>query len=374
MTVDESVITAPIAISTVRLGPEVEAAVLEVLRSGHLAQGPWVDQLERQFADLHGVRHAVAVNNGTTALVAAVQALDLGPGDEVITSPFTFIATVNAIVESGATCRFADIGEDFLIDPAAVAQLIGSRTRAVMPVHLYGQGADLNGLRSVIADRSITIIEDAAQAHGASRDGEPVGRAGLACFSFYATKNLTSGEGGIITTDNDAWADRLRLLRNQGMRQRYQYEIPGHNYRMTDLQAALLVPQLAEYADAVTRRRSNADRLTEGLAGLPGLVTPTSDPGHVFHQYTVRVTPEAPLDRDSLAQALAADKIGHGIYYPRPAWDYDCFRSHPQVESDPTPICRRICREVLSLPVHPHLSDGDLERIVSSVRQAWELA
>ncbi len=241
------------------------------------------------------MRHAVAVTNGTIALVAAMQALGLEPGDEVVTSPFTFVATLNAILECGAVARFADIDpRTFTVDADAVADAITPRTRALMPVHIYGQAADMARIAPLAADRGLVVVEDAAQAHGATVDGRAVGSFGVGCFSFYATKNVTSGEGGMITTDDDLLADTLRVLRNEGMRARYEYERAGHNYRLTDVQAAIAIPQLAHLAESNERRRANAARLDEGLAGIPGLLTPLVAPGrtHVFHQYTVRVTPD----------------------------------------------------------------------------------
>ncbi len=208
----------PISVVDVR---DAEPLVLEVIRSGVLAQGPMVERLEDAFAEIAGVRHAVAVNNGTTALVAALQVLDLQPGDEVVTSPFTFVATLNAILEAGATARFADIREDdFAVDPAAVAATVGDRVKVLMPVHLYGQTADMGPLMDIARDRGLHVVEDAAQAHGATYEGKGAGSFGIGSFSFYATKNLTTGEGGMITTDDDAIADRLLVLSNQGMRQR----------------------------------------------------------------------------------------------------------------------------------------------------------
>lgn len=361
-----------IPVSRVVLGPDVEASVLAVLRSGHLVQGPVVEQLERRFAGLHHVDHAVAVSNGTVALVAALQALGIGPGDEVITSPFTFVATLNAILEVGATARFADIGDDFVVDPEAVAALVGPRTAAILPVHLYGLPADLPAL-SALADRhDLALVEDAAQAHLAAVQGRPVGSWGVGCFSLYATKNLTSGEGGLVTTNDPALADRLRLLRNQGMRERYRYEVAGHNYRLTDLAAAVALPQLGRLAEATERRRRNAARLREGLAGIPGLLLPPPPPpgiAHVYHQFTVRVTEDAVVDRDRFVAALAERGVGSGVYYPRVVFDYDCYREHPGVVADAVPNAARAAAQVASLPVHPHLCDEDLDTIVTAVRQ-----
>ena len=290
-----------IAISSISFGEEVEREVLDTLRSGIVAQGPKVKRLEDEFAALVGTRHAVAVNNGTTALIAALQVQDLQPGDEVLTTPFTFVATLNAILEAGATARFADISEsDFNIDPAVAADRIGDRTKVLMPVHLYGQSADMGALMPLASKNGLTVVEDAAQAHGATFDGRGAGSFGVGCFSFYATKNLTTAEGGMITTDDDAIADRLRVLRNQGMRARYQYEMVGQNYRMTDLQASLALPQMATYMQQVEARRRNAEALRVGLKDVEGLILPSelSGRGHVWHQFTLLLAEDAPITRD----------------------------------------------------------------------------
>lgn len=361
-----------IPITTVRFGPEEEALVLEVLRSGQLAQGAYVERFEREFAALHDVDHAIAVNNGTTALVVAMEALGIGPGDEVITTPFTFVATLNAILEAGATARFADIGADFNIDPANIAGLVNERTRAVMPVHLYGYMADMDPIMEVAAAHGLHVVEDAAQAVAARYHGRPAGSFGVGCFSLYATKNLNTGEGGVVTTNDAAIADRLRLLRNQGMRQRYQYEVAGHNYRLTNLAAAVGLPQLARMDTINDSRRVNAAALRSGLAGVPGLVLP-AEPlegrTHVYHQFTVRITDEALITRDEVIDQLTARGIGCGTYYPKVVYDYDCYRTHSGVVLDEVPHADRTVTEVVSLPVHPFLTAGDLDEIVATVRE-----
>jgi perosamine synthetase len=363
--------TAAIRISAVDLGAEEEALALEVLRSGHLAQGPMVARLEQEFCALAGTTHAVAVSSGTTALVAALEALGVGEGDEVITSPFTFVATLNAILEAGATASFVDIGDDFTISGDAVASAIGASTRAVMPVHLYGLPAGMGSIVQVAADHGVAVVEDASQAHGASVDGRPVGSFGIGCFSLYATKNLTAGEGGVVTCNDDEIADRLRLLRNQGMRERYRYEIAGHNYRLTDLQAALVLPQLARLAALTARRRANAEILDDALATVPGLVCPIVPSGrdHVWHQYTVRITPDARCDRDELARCLLERGIQTGVYYPRVVFDHECYREHPRVKVGEVPNARAAAQEVLSLPVHPGLSESEVGRVAAAVRE-----
>lgn len=362
----------PITVVDVR---DAEHLVVEVLRSGSIAQGPMVERLEAGFARIAGTRHALAVNSGTTALVAALQVLGIEPGDEVITSPFTFVATLNAILQAGATVRFADIGaDDFALDPERVAELITARTKAIMPVHLFGQTADMGKLFPLAAEHGLHVVEDAAQAVGAAFRGRPAGSFGMGCFSLYATKNVTTAEGGVITTDDDELADRLRLLRNQGMRTRYAYEIPGHNYRMTDLHAAVGIPQLERLAELTERRRRNARLLTAGLTGTPGLLLPTVAPGreHVWHQYTVRVGPHAMLDRDEIVAELTRHGIGTGIYYPRVVFDYDCYRNHPRVAPVSVvdvPVAARAAHEAVSLPVHSALTDEQLNTIVATVRE-----
>jgi perosamine synthetase len=358
----------PISVVDVR---DAEPLVLEVIRSGVLAQGPMVQRLEEEFAGVVGVRHAVAVNNGTTALVAALQVLDLEPGDEVVTSPFTFAATLNAALEAGATVRFADIREeDFAVDPARLAARVGERTRALLPVHLYGQTADMGPVTALARERGLHVVEDAAQAHGATYEGRAAGSFGTGCFSFYATKNLTTGEGGMVTTDDDGVADRLRLLRNQGMRQRYRYEVPGHNYRMTDLQAAVGLPQIGRLGRIVERRGEHARRLSAGLGDVPGLTLPRELPGrsHVWHQYTVLV--DESLDRDRVVADLTAAGVGAGVYYPGTVFDHDCYRDHPRVVVEEVPVAESVARRCLSLPVHQHLTGDQLDTIVAAVRRA----
>lgn len=363
-----------IPITTVKFGPEEEALVLEVLRSGQLAQGQYVERFEKRFAELHQVKHAVAVNNGTTALVVAMEALGIGPGDEVVTSPFTFVATLNAILEAGATARFADIGSDFNLRPDAIEPLLGQRTKALVPVHLYGYMADMDPIMSVAAEHGLRVVEDSAQSVAAEYHGRRAGSFDVGCFSLYATKNLNTGEGGVVTTNDDEIADRLRLLRNQGMRQRYQYEMAGHNYRLTNLAAAVGIPQLERIEETSARRQINAARLIHGLSGVPGLILP--DPPelgrtHVYHQFTVRVTEDAPLSRDSIIDELTQRGIGCGIYYPRVVYDYDCYLNDSRVVQDPVPNAFATASQVLSLPVHPFLTTAEIDTIISTVREVF---
>jgi dTDP-4-amino-4,6-dideoxygalactose transaminase len=302
-----------------------------------------------------------------------VQALDLKPGDEVVTTPFTFVAPLNAVLEAGATARFVDIRhDDFTLDPSLVGEAIGPATRAIMPVHLYGHPADMNRLAALADEWGLAVIEDAAQAHGAMVCRRPVGSFGIGAFSFYATKSITTGEGGMLTTSDERLARRLRLLGHQGMRARYDYELPGHNYRMTELQAALGISGLQHLEEYTVSRRRNAAALLEGLAEIEGIELPTEqlERRHVYHLFTIRVTRDCRLTRDELAAALAARCIETAVNYPRALPDYDCYWSHPQVLVSDVPEAKQAASEVLSLPVHPWLDRDELDQIVDAVRDA----
>jgi perosamine synthetase len=362
-----------IPISTVQIDDVIEAEVLEVLRSGMIAQGPKVAELETLFAEISGVKHAIAVNNGTTALVAVLKMLDVPKDSTVITSPFTFVATLNAAVEAGYKVRFADVNEEtFNITSDSISDVDPRGVSIVMPVHLYGQCADMTSISEQASKHGWAIVEDAAQAHGARHNGAAAGSFGAGCFSFYATKNITTGEGGIITTNDDALADRLRIYRNQGMRQRYQYEMAGTNYRMTDLQAAIGIPQLQRIDAINASRQKNASILNELLSDVPEIATPVTLFGnsHVWHQYTIRVLEGSKRSRDEVIEYLTAQGVGCGVYYPRLAHDYECFRGIPSIEPTPTPIATRIVQEVISLPVHQFLSLENLKTVASEVRAA----
>ena len=360
----------PVRIAEPRFGAEEERLVLQVLRSGVIAQGPMVARLEGLCAGMAGVPHAVAVSSGTAALDAALEALGVGPGDEVITAPLTFVATLNAILHRGATARFADITDHYVVDPVSMAALVTPRTRALLPVHLYGLMADMERIDEVARRHRLGIVEDAAQAHGASLRGRPAGSFGLGCFSFYATKNVTSGEGGVVTTSDEEIAERLRILRNQGMRARYEYTAIGHNWRMTDLAAALAIPQMERLGTIAAERRHNAEMLTALIGPDCGAVTPKtpSDQVHAWHQYTVLLPPGT--DRDLVVSRLADQGIGAGVYYPRLVWDYPLFQDHPLVIRDETPRAADVARRCLSLPIHPGVGEADLARIAEALRGA----
>jgi dTDP-4-amino-4,6-dideoxygalactose transaminase len=359
-----------IPISTLQLPEAVETEVLAALRSGQLAQGERVRTLEDRVAALLGVDHVVAVTNGTAALVAALRSLRLPEGSEVVTSPFTFVATVNACLMAGLRVRFADIREDdFALDVAHVEAIVGPETRCLLPVHLYGQIADMPRLSAVARANGLEIVEDAAQALLAHAEDRAAGTWGMGCFSLYATKNLTSGEGGLIATDDADRADWLRSYRNQGMIERYVYGMLGENIRMTELQAAVALPQLDHYLEKIARRRRNASRLREGLRALPGLTVPEELDGrtHVWHQFTVLVSSSAGLTRDDLANRLGERGIGSGIYYPRLLGEYPHIGNDVRVDLGDTPVASRVARTCLSLPIHPGVSDEDIDEIIESV-------
>ena len=344
------------------IGDEERAAVDRVMRSGMLAQGPEVAAFESEFGALVDGAHCVAVNSGTSALHLALIAMGVGRGDEVIVPSFTFAASGNSVRLAGAEPVFVDIDSDtFCVDPAAVEAAITDRTKAIMPVHLYGHPADMTALADIPARHGIAVIEDAAQAHAALWQGRPVGTFGAtACFSFYPTKNMTSGEGGMVTTADGETARMLRLLRNQGMERRYENEVVGFNMRMTDLHAAIGRVQLTKLAGWTEKRQSNARFLD---ANLEGVVVPPVAQGavHVYHQYTIRVVDG---DRDAFAQRLQDQGVGCGVYYPTPTHRLPSFG----LDLDP-PETARAAREVLSLPVHPALSQNDLGRIVEVVNK-----
>jgi perosamine synthetase len=349
---------------------DIEAAV-RVLRSGMVVQGPEVKAFEDEFSEVVGGRECVAVNSGTSALHMSLLALGIGPGDEVIVPSFSFAATANAVRLAGAEPVFADILPDtFNIDPAAVAAAIGPRTAAIMPVHLYGLPADMPALVALSEKHGLVLVEDAAQAHAASVDGTPVGAWGVVgCFSFYPTKNMHSLEGGMVSTGDGEVARTLRLLRNQGMEQRYANEIVGANVRMTDVAAAIGRRQLTQLAGWTAQRQANAARLNDGLKGV---VTPEVPDGyqHVYHQYTIRV----PGRRDELQAALAERKIGSATYYPTPIHRLKPFLTEDGVP-DPRwelPETEAAAAEALSLPVFPTLTDDELQRVIDGVNAAME--
>ncbi len=349
------------------IGDEEREAVDRVLRSGMIAQGPEVAAFEREFgARLVAGRTCVAVNSGTAGLHLGLVAAGIGPGDEVIVPSFTFAATANSVALTGATPVFADIEEDyFCLDVDSVRSKVTERTRGVMPVHLYGHPANIDALQALCRERDLQLFEDAAQAHGATWNGTPVGAFGdFSMFSLYPTKNMTSGEGGMVGCANDDIARTVRLLRNQGMERQYANELIGFNARMTDIHAAIGRVQLSKL-DAWTKvRRANAAVLDDHMHGV--VVPPVApEATHVYHQYTVRVSGGA-AERDRIVQAMREEHgVGCGVYYPIPNHRLESLRGFaPDLD---LPETERAAAEVISLPVHPSLTEGDLERVVTAL-------
>lgn len=344
---------------------EIEAAV-RVLRSGRVVQGPEVAAFEEEFSELVDGRHCVAVNSGTSALQLTLLALGIGPGDEVVVPSFSFAASANAVRLVGAEPVFADIEPDgFGLDPDAVEAAVTRRTAAIMPVHLYGHPAPVDRLAALAERHGLALLEDACQAHGAALGARPVGAFGTAgCFSFYPTKNMHALEGGMVSVADAGLARTLRLLRNQGMEQRYANEIVGANMRMTDVAAAVGREQLKQLPHWTEQRRANAKELDSRLSGV---VTPPVAEGawHVYHQYTVRIT----RGRDTAQEKLAAAGVGSAVYYPTPIHALKPYREADEAAGRTwdLPETERATAEVLSLPVHPSLSAQELDRIVIAV-------
>jgi len=356
-------VTKPVPLAAPRIGAEERSAVDAVLRSGMLTQGPETRAFESEFSATVADRPCVAVNSGTSALLLALKALGIGPGDEVILPSFTFAATANAVVLAGAVPVFADIEPDtFTLAPNGLSSAITSRTAAVLPVHLYGHPADMTALSRVARRHSLAIVEDAAQAHLAMIGGLPVGTLGdAAAFSFYPTKNMTTGEGGMVVTNSEETARIARLLRNQGMEQRYRNEIVGYNMRMTDIHAAIGRVQLRSLKTWTERRRRNAAVLANALRGVEVPIE-RSDAQHVYHQFTIRVPGGR---RDALSSALSEAGIGNAVYYPVPVHLLPAYGR----ENLDLPETNRATHEVLSIPVHPSLSRNDLRRVVAEINR-----
>ncbi|HEX9989937.1 MAG TPA: DegT/DnrJ/EryC1/StrS family aminotransferase [Chloroflexia bacterium] len=349
------------------IGDEEKAAVMAVLESGQLAQGAAVAEFEQSFADYCGVKHAVATSNGTTALHVALLAHGFGPGDEVITAPFTFIASANSMLYVGAKPVLVDIEPNsFNIDVDQIEAAITPRTKAIMPIHLFGNVAEMSRIMAIADKHGLVVIEDAAQAHGAEENGTRAGSWGTGCFSFYPTKNITTGEGGMVTTNDDCIADRARLVRSHGMRVRYYHDMLGFNFRMTNIHAAIGNAQMPKLEGFNEKRIANAAYLSDHLPS-DKVQTPQVRPGtrHVFHQYTVRVLP--PLERDDVRQRLAEAGVGSEVYYPVPVHKQRMYVEMGYGDQS-FPESERAAMQVLSLPVHPGVSQEDLETIVEAVK------
>ena len=348
------------------IGPEEIAAVTEVLSSGMIAQGKRVKELEDAWAEFVGVRHAIAMGNGTLALMAIFTGIGLEPGDEVITVSHTFAATANAILSTGATPVFVDIEPDtYLIDAKKIERAITPRTRAICPVHLFGLVADMDMIRAIADRHGLIVVEDACQAHGATFRGRMAGSFGHGAFSLYATKNMTTAEGGLVTTNDDALADWLRLYRNQGMRSRYQFEMLGYNFRMTDLAAAMGLAQFAKLPRNTARRQAIAARYDEAFGELSiGLPISPDGRSHVFHQYTLDVG----RARDAIVTDLRDAGIGADIYYPIPV-HRQSYIMERGLHAD-LPVTDAAAAHTLALPMFPGLTDDEQGQVISAVRDA----
>jgi perosamine synthetase len=347
------------------IGDEEKKAVMEVLDSGIIAQGPKVKAFEDGFAKMCGVKYAIATTSGTTALHTALLANKLGEGDEIITSPFTFIASGNSILFIGARPIFVDIDPvTYNIDPDQIEKAITKRTKAIMPIHLFGLSCDMDAIMKIAEKYGLRVIEDACQSHGATYKGKKVGSFGTGTFSLYPTKNITSAEGGMITTNDDVIADECRIIRQHGMRRRYYHDELGFNFRMTDVHAAIGLAQLGKLEKFNKKRQENARFLSQNLKGL---VVPFVPEGyeHVYHQYTIRVPNGR---RDALEKYLTEKGVGTGIYYPVPIHKQKYYTE--QLGYNQTiPISEKAAEEVISLPVHPALTQNELETIVKTVNE-----
>lgn len=370
MTATRIVPIASLAAQYVTIKDEIDTAVHRVLESGWYVLGAEVAAFEREFAAYCGTAHAVGVANGTDALMLALKALGIGAGDEVITSPMTAAFTVFAIQQAGATPVFVDIEPTTAnLNPELIKAAITPRTRALMPVHLYGQAADLAPMREIARRHELHLIEDAAQAHGALYDGRRVGSIGIVgCFSFYPSKNLgAAGDGGAVTTNDPAIAERIAAMRHGGQRGTYNHVFPGYNSRLDEMQAAILRVKLAHLDDWSAARRAHADRYGELLAGaalaLPGERAGASREGHVWHLYATRHP-----RRGALAAFLRERGIGTGIHYPKAVYQQPVF-APLQIPEGACPVAERHAREELSLPMFPELTPEEVTYVANSVRE-----
>lgn len=343
--------------------------VVKVLKSGELTQGRWVEEFEGDFAKFTNTKFAVATSNGTTALHLALLSLGIGAGDEVITTPFTFIASTNAILYVGAKPVLVDIDpKTFNINPNLIEEKITSKTKAILPVHLFGLPADMKKILEISKKYKLFVLEDAAQAHGAKIGNQMTGNFGdLAAFSFYPTKNITTSEGGMITTNNELLAKKLKMLRNHGMEKRYHHDMLGFNFRMTNIQAAIGKHQLKRLNDFNKKRRENAQFLSKHLSGLDKIQTPFIPAGftHVFHQYTILIK-DGKEKREKLIEYLNKNRVGNMIYYPIPVHKQEFMKD--MYHGVKLGITEQLSEQVLSLPIHPSLTKENLKRIVNLIK------
>lgn len=358
-----------IPINLPKIGEEEIEAVVRVMRSGMLTHGlgagPVVTQFENNFAKFTGVKYAIAVNTGTAALHAAVLAAGVQQGDEVILPSFTFVATAEAVVMAGGKPVFADIDpETYNISPTEIEKKITKKTKAIMPVDLYGFSADLKPIREIADAHGLTVVEDAAQAHGATYNGRPAGIfADAACWSLYASKNMTTGEGGVITTDDAETAETLRLLRNHGEKTKYTSLMLGYNYRMSEIQAAIGVVQLEKLPGFVARRRENAKRLSKLLAKTDRLKLPeeTDERRHSWYLYTVRLKDAAEAERNKILEELRKKGISAEAYYSTPVHLMPYYRE--RFGKCSLPETEKAAKQVFSLPIHPGVTEAQIDYI-----------
>lgn len=341
-------------------------AVNEVLRSGKLAQGNKVAEFETAFADYIGTDFAIAVNSGTAALQIALQAHGIKSGDEVITTPFSFIATANAILYNNAKPVFVDIDIDtYCIDSDLIQESITDNTKAILPVHIYGHPADIKAIMDIAYDYDLVVIEDACQSHGAEYKNKKVGSFGTGAFSFYPTKNMTTGEGGMITTNEPEIYERARMIRNHGSEYKNVHELLGYNFRMTDIEAALGLSQLSRLDDYNNQRIENAQYLSTGLNRIEEIVLPITKPQckHVFNQYTIRF--EYYPDMTFCKNDFSDNEIEYGVYYPKPIYKQEIYSKNYNFNTS-----QHVCNTVLSIPVHPSLSKHDMDLIINTIKGA----
>lgn len=349
-----------------------ENAVKEVLRSGIVASGPKTKEFEEKFAEYIGVKYAIAVTNGTVALDVSLKLLNIGLGDEVVTSSFSFISSGNCILFQNAKPVFADIDPaTFNIDPEDVAEKITSKTKAIIPIHIFGQPANMDALQEVCEDKNIHLVEDAAQAHGAEYHKRKIGSIGkIGCFSFYATKNMTSGEGGMITTNDKKLAEKARLLINHGQTQKYQHDILGYNYRMNDICSAVGIVQLKKIEEFNKKRIENANLLCKGIEKINGLSCPVTMENikHVFHQYVIKIEENYHQERVELIKKLTKKGIGVAVHYPMPIYKQNLYQKLGYAENK-CPKTEKICSKVLSIPVHPLVKKSDINYILENLKE-----
>ncbi len=358
------------------IGNEELRAAANVLRSGFLTEkmgsGPYVTRFETTFAKYVGTRYAVAVNNGTSALHAALLAAGVGPEDEVIVPSLTFVATAEAVALAGARPVFVDIdAHSYCLDPAEVGGAINKRTKAIIPVHLYGLPADMDPIVEVAHDHGVLVIEDAAQAHGAEYAGQKAGALGdMACFSFYGSKNMTTGEGGMITTSSREFADALGLIRNHGEEKYYQSIALGHNYRMPEVAAAIGCEQLLKLPRFLEARQRNAKTLLDALASLNEVQLPQIPEGSLsaWYVFTLRVRGANAAKRNKVLRRIRERRVGAQVYYPKPVHKMPYYQSN--FGRTRLPKTETAARQVFSLPVHPSLSENDVKRVVAAVKDA----